>query len=303
MAPVRVDIRRARPLLGTFVDIRASGAGRDETERAVDAAFAAIADVHRLMSFHDDASDVSRINRAAALHPVAVDASTFAVLQTALEVHRHSGGAFDIAVAPVLQDLGLLPPGQDAPSARRAVATSAAIELLAANRVAFRAGDMAVDLGGIAKGFAVDRALKVLESAGIASAIVNAGGDLATFGAEPQSIGIRDPRDAAGIIARVALCDRALASSGRSFDPLQPSAATSSAVIDPHTRRPAGDVAGATVVAPTCMIADALTKVVMISGANAAPVLEHFAAAAMMVLASGEVRVTSNWNDLVPLAA
>jgi len=301
MALVHAEVRLARPALGTFVDISASGAIPNEARRAVDAAFARIADVHRLMSFHDHASDVSRLNREAAQHPVTVDPSTFEVLRAALDLYRRSAGAFDIAVAPVLQNLGLLPSDRSA-LAGSPTATSAAIELLSDNRVEFHEPGLAIDLGGIAKGFAVDRAISVLEDAGVAAAIVNAGGDLATFGPVPRSIGIRDPNDPARIICSVVLRDRALASSARRFDPLS-SDTSHSAVIDPKSRRPAAAIIGATVVAPTCLIADALTKVVMISGVRALPLLDRFNAGAMMVEHRGEVRVTSNWNSLVSLAA
>ena len=103
------DLRRARPLLGTFVEISASGAASADMEDAIEAAFGAVARVHRLMSFHDRGSDVSRLNRKAKAGAVAVDPWTFEVLAIAQDLHRRSGGAFDIAVAPVLQGLGLLP--------------------------------------------------------------------------------------------------------------------------------------------------------------------------------------------------
>src|SRR5437660_7414174 len=103
------SLKRARPLLGTFVEIAASGAESTDLEAAVEAAFAAVARVHRLMSFHDPESDVSRLNREAKAGVVAVDPWTFEVLAIAQDLHRRSGGAFEIAVAPMLQDLGLLP--------------------------------------------------------------------------------------------------------------------------------------------------------------------------------------------------
>src|SRR5262245_49914085 len=103
------EIRRARPLLGTFVEIAAVGSDRSELDAAVEAAFAAIAKVHRLMSFHEPASDVSRLNRAAAMRPVRVEAWTWDVIAAAVDLNRRSHGAFDIAVAPLLQDAGLLP--------------------------------------------------------------------------------------------------------------------------------------------------------------------------------------------------
>src|SRR5262249_29992056 len=107
IAPDRV--RRARPLLGTFVEIAASGRPRSELESAIDLAFAAVAKVHRLMSFHEHESDVGRLNRDAHASSVAVDACTFEVLRTSLDLHRRSGGIFDVTIAPVLQTMGMLP--------------------------------------------------------------------------------------------------------------------------------------------------------------------------------------------------
>src|SRR5207237_9950879 len=109
MAIASDKVRRARPLLGTFVEIEAAGAAKSKMDAAIDAAFEAVAQVHRLMSFHQDDSDVSRLNREAWLRPVKVHAWTFRVLEAAVELHRRSNGIFDIAVAPTLQNMGLLP--------------------------------------------------------------------------------------------------------------------------------------------------------------------------------------------------
>src|SRR5262249_14292584 len=151
---------RARPLLGTFVEIAVAHAPPDVMERAVEAAFAAIGRVHRLMSFHDPHSDVGRLNRAAATRAVKVHAWTLRVIAQALDLHRRSHGAFDLAVAPVLQAMGVLPGRRDdrPPVAMRA-GTVEAIEVLPGRRVRFSRPGVAIDLGGIAKGFAVDRAV------------------------------------------------------------------------------------------------------------------------------------------------
>src|SRR5471030_903585 len=97
--------RRARALLGTFVDIAADGDDAD----AIDAAFAAIATVNRLMSFHSPDSDVSLLNREAARRPAQVHPWTYQVLEAAQELHRGAQGYFDIAIAPLLRAQGLLP--------------------------------------------------------------------------------------------------------------------------------------------------------------------------------------------------
>jgi len=163
------SVRRARPLLGTFVEITASHVSLAdaslpdaslavgslaELEAAVEEAFEAVARVHRVMSFHDPASDLSRLNREAGTNPVAVDAWTFEVLEIAVGLNRHSAGVFDINVAPALQALGLLP-GVRQYQVQHQVQDSAsrriedAIELLPGFQVRFRQPCVKIDLGGI----------------------------------------------------------------------------------------------------------------------------------------------------------
>jgi thiamine biosynthesis lipoprotein len=295
--------RRARPLLGTFVEIEVAGSAEARMAAAVEAAFEAVATVHRLMSFHDDGSDVSRLNREAGRRPTRVHAWTFRVLEAAVELNRRSHGMFDIAVAPALQRLGLLPQTTADRRTGAAARLFDAIELLSGNAVRFGRADLRIDLGGIAKGFAVDRAVEVLKRFDIPGGIVNAGGDLAAFGANPCAIDIRNPRIPSRIICRVAIADQALASSARRFDPFHAMATTSSAVIDPHSQQPTEAVDGVSVRAPSCMIADALTKLVMICGTDAGEWLEHYNAAALLIAADGSLQITSNWHRAVNLAA
>ena len=298
--------RRAQPWLGTFVEIAASGGCdlQDDLQEAVDAAFDAVAQVHRLMSFHDAESDVSRINREGHAGPVAVHPWTYQVLATALELNRRSGGCFDVTVAPLLQQRGLLPGDADMLGLDDSTAIAGqAIELLGENRLRCRNAGIKIDLGGIAKGFAVDRAIDALRSRGVVHGVVNAGGDLAVFGPAPEWVHIRNPKTAYEILYAVEIADAALASSGRVFDPHRSAKAGETAVFDPKTNGPVHAVAGATVRAPSCMIADALTKVVMIASENAAPLLQDYGASALLMLESGDVRITPDWQDAVRLAA
>src|SRR6266576_3797370 len=142
------------------VDIHVTDANQRDAERAVEAAFSVVAEVHRLMSFHEASSDVSRLNRAASNGAVLVHPWTCAVLEMAVEMNRHSAGAFDIGVAPALQRTGQLPGVSEALPSAASMPTVEAIELLADNHVRFLHPSVLIDLGGIAKGFAVDRALE-----------------------------------------------------------------------------------------------------------------------------------------------
>ena len=296
------DMRRARPLLGTFVEITGAGRAAGDLGRAIDAAFEAVARVHRLMTFHDPQSDLSRLNSAAGDSAVRVHPWTYQVLQTALELHRRSAGLFDVAVAPALQQMGLLPlQNSDVVTIPQRASAGEAVELLGNCRVRLR-GRAVIDLGGIAKGFAVDRALEVLRSHGLAHGLVNAGGDLAAFGAPPESVHLRHPANPRRLLAQVEIADVALASSGRMFDALQFAEVGHCAVIDPRNGAQVRAIAGVTVRAPSCTIADALTKVVMIAGEAAASLLTHYRASAFLMLASGEIRATADWQDGIRLA-
>lgn len=302
MAHASVSSRRARPLLGTFVEISLADAPAAAGEAAVEAAFAAVAKVHALMSFHENESDVTRLNREACKRAVTVDPWTFAVLKAALDLNRRSAGAFDVTVAPVLEDLGLLP-RSDGTSGSGLTSSSDAIELLEGRRVRFRERGVRIDLGGIAKGFAVDRAVDALRERGVRCGLVNAGGDLAAFGPQPHTVHIRDPRDPRRLMCALDVREEALATSAARFDPLRPERAAGVAIIDPGTGAPAQAVRGATVRAATCMLADALTKAVMVAPASAPALLASFRASALIVLANGDVRVSDGWQDAVRLAA
>jgi thiamine biosynthesis lipoprotein len=297
------SIRRAKPLLGTFVEITASGARATDLNAGIDAAFDAVAKVHRLMSFHEPDSDVTRLNQLASRYPVSIDHWTYEVLRTAIDLNFRSRGAFDITVAPVLQGLGLLPGPIDSPWGAAQARTPDKVELLADNMVRFSSPEIRIDLGGIAKGFAVDRALDALRGFGIANGLVNAGGDLAAFGPDIQTVSVRNPVDPQSFMCGISVDNEALASTARRFDPFRSVGTSSSAVIDPATCEPACLIDGATVRAPSCIIADALTKVVMIAGTSATDLLEHYCAGALLVLAGGDIQISSDLKDAVSLAA
>jgi FAD:protein FMN transferase len=291
---------RARPLLGTFVEIAAEGAPAAQVEDGIEAAFAAIQRVHDRMSFHDAGSDVWRLNGARPGEATVVADWTYRVLEMALDLHRRSSSRFNIAIAPALQLIGLLPSTPHASAEEHRLTCS--LELLGDNRVRLRSAGK-IDLGGIAKGFAVDRAVDALRQHGIAGGIVNAGGDLAAFGSEEHIVAIRDPRDPARSICQVPIRNAALASSGLLFDPVEAIGVSHSAVIDPITGQPVRAICGATVRASRCWMADALTKVVMIAGNGASEVLDFYGASALLVMANGEVEATTSWRVACSIAA
>ncbi len=244
--------RRARPLLGTFVEIVLDGARELILHRAAADAFDAVERVHRLMSFHSETSDVTRLNRCAHRVPVEVDAETWKVLVLADRVAQATDGVFDVTMGGRMMAHDALP--RMTTVALDPSASFRDIELLPANRVFFRRA-LAIDLGGIAKGYAIDCAVDVLQQYEELSGSVNAGGDLRVFGANAVTVQIRDPNHPSQIGATATLRDAALATSARYSSSC--GLPVSGLILHPHTcalprRRHSASVRAVTCCAGRC---------------------------------------------------
>ena len=265
-------VERAKPLLGTFVAIRVGGLAPQAANDALARSFAAIADIHRLMSFQEADSDISRLNRDAHRQPVEIHAHTYEVLKRSLEVSAHSEGVFDVTVATHLHSrshLRLLGCTRNPdPDARWRD-----IRLGSCSCVRF-ARPLRIDVSGIAKGYAVDCAMKILKASGASRACVNAGGDLAAFGAQTERVYLQMPMAGETTLPVLELRNECLATSGTR-------AGAMATHIDGVERR-AAPARLVSVVAPSCTIADALTKVVSARGTEARKTLRYFGATALM---------------------
>lgn len=272
--------RRARPLLGTLVEIAA-----DAPPAVFTRAFAAVEKVQALMSYHDPASELSRLNREASAGPVSVSAWTGEVLRAALDLAAETEGVFDPTVAPRLTALGFLPPTAGAPRADGR-ATWRDVELASRNRVRFRR-PLRLELGGIAKGFAVDRAVEVLQKAGVAEGMVNAGGDLRVFGSVEWPVEIRHPGQPGLSAASVPVCNAAMATSAGYFARRRHAGKDVTALLDGRTRQPLDPDTSVSVMAPTALLADALTKVVFALGPASETLLQRHGASALVLDSHG----------------
>lgn len=259
-------MRRCRPLLGTYVEIEA------ETAEAIDAGFAAIARAHALMSAHEPDSDVGRINRFGHIWPVEVDDWTMLVLERALVWSRRSVGAFDVVRAGKSAiETGLLPRHGDQPAPEASHWTWLQVEGCAVRLL--RPG--CIDLGGIAKGFAVDRAVAAMRGAGAERGLVNAGGDVFGFGPKPWPVAVVHPGTRQPVV-EAELHNEALATSALHADGF-------------GDHLPAGDWISVTVRAQNACDADALTKVAWASHANLGAILDSCGASAFCIRVDGMV--------------
>lgn len=246
--------RRCQPLLGTLVEVSVPVDGAP----VIDKAFAAIRHVHQRMSFHEAGSDLWRLRTQSAGASVAVDPQTVDVLRLALELHAASGGLFDVTIGRALVGSGFLPRAGIA-DLRDFPGTMADLEIVDEEHVRCHRR-MLIDLGGIAKGYAVDRAVEALMCHGVPEGLVNAGGDLRMFGSRPWPIALRQADGRIG--PNVMLADCALASSANLLDRRRWRGRDWTPHLD-GGHRPIIAPGSIHVVADCCVIADAMTKVAM----------------------------------------
>ena len=216
-------ISRARPLLGTLVEVRVAPCPR--AEAALERAFGAIERVHRAMSAQESTSDIARLRAG---RRSALDPWTRRVLERAEEIRIASGGLFDCQACGYALD-------------------------------------------GIAKGFAVDRAVEALQAEGVTSGVVNAGGDLRVFGERYEEIYVRPPHQPDTLVHIGGLKEGAIATSGAAL------------IVDPRSSRARARAAGASVLAADCVTADALTKPCLLEPEQAREIAARFCAHVLLL--------------------
>lgn len=286
------SLRRARPLLGTLVEIRAEGSG--DLEAAVLAAFAELAACHARLSAHQPDSDVRRLAAAPPGQTLAVDGRTWEVLSLAQELAAASAGVFDVTIAPRLAAAGYLPA-----ALAHGQGDWRDLELLPDYRLRPRL-PLAVDLGGIAKGYAVDRAVEILRAHGVASGCVNAGGDLRLFGAEAETLYLRHPAHPTRLLPVGELADGACATTAPYFARRENEGEAVSPLVDPRVGHLLSDFDSITVIAPRCAHADALTKVALLLGNDAGPLLQRYGAYALRLDKEGNPVMLRSAEPVAP---
>lgn len=288
-----MTMQRAQPWLGTLVDIAASGSDPGALPAAIDRAFARVASIHTTMGFHDTASELSQVNRNAARDWVTLSADLARVLAAACEFAAASDGVFDPGIAPWLVASGQLPCHDG--FANHATPDWRAIEL-DGDRVRF-SQPLLLDLGGIAKGYAVDAALAVLHDAGLASARVNAGGDLARFGDTAASVRVRHPLYPTQMLQLADLQTGAVATSAGYYQ------SGASPLRHPRSGAELCRHDSISVLAPDCMTADALTKIVAAEPARAPALLARYQAQALRLAVDDDALTLTlcdgaGWRDI-----
>jgi len=267
--------------MGTEITLSAWTADEHAADRAFAAGYDEVRRIEILMTDWErpgePESDVVRINKAAGKEAVRVSAETFEVIEKSLETSRRSGGAFDITFAAMKglwkfdEDLEKkVPPAAEITRRRKLINWRDVIVDAKARTVKLRRAGMRLGLGGIAKGYAVDRCAAVLRGEGLHDFMVQAGGDLFVAGSKGPvdwMVGVRDPRGGPrDIIARMPIKDHAFSTAGDYERSFILDGKRYHHIIDPATGYPATASREVTIFAPTAFLADALDDAAFILG-------------------------------------
>ncbi len=269
--------RESKFLMSTIVEITVVGT-EEQSRQAMMLAFEEIRRIDGLMSVYNPDSEVSRVNEAAGEFAVRVSADTLEVVSESLRIARLTNGAMDITVAPLMELWGFgngenrVPPDDELQEKLLLVDYRKVLADADSSTVRLDLPGMRIDVGGIAKGYAVDSAIRVMKEAGIRNALISAGGDIYAMGAPPGKeswkIGIRHPRARADLLGILELKDRAVATSGDYENFFEVDGKRYCHIMDPGTGRPVQGIMSVTILADTAAEADALATAIFPLGAD-----------------------------------
>ncbi|MCH8314240.1 MAG: FAD:protein FMN transferase [Nitrospinae bacterium] len=294
--------------MGTLVEITVREPDQEKAQLAISSAFDEMRRLEKLMSTHLADSEISRLNAiAGGKSSLAVSPEVLEVILRGIHWGNKSGGALDISIGPVSNLWQFDDENPSIPDSQRLaqavpLVNFREIEINKSN-VRLEQPGMSLQLGAIAKGYAVDKAMAVLQNNGIRHALINAGGDLKVMGqrkdGQPWSIGLQHPRQPEKLIASFALSDRAVATSGDYQKYFMKENTRYHHILDPANGMQAKGVISATIVAKTVMDADALATAVFVLGPKKGMALVDSldGVEGMMVTASGTTLFSKNFQS------
>jgi thiamine biosynthesis lipoprotein len=277
--PVEID-GGSRILMGTVAHIIAVAPHAHDAQKGIDSAFAELERIEKLASTHLEDSEISKVNRLASKEPVHISDDIFEILQKAIYYSRLTSGAFDVSVGPLVElwksaaEANELPSEEQLDSALSKVGFDKIILDANDKTVRFAVEGMEIDLGGIAKGYGIDRAAVALMDAGAVGGMVDVGGDIRCFGAPVGEkhwlIGLQDPNLAAKeqSLLVLKLNDSAVTTSGDYRRFVLVRGARHSHIINTHSGQSAASLSSASVIASKAVDADALATAVSVMGAG-----------------------------------
>jgi thiamine biosynthesis lipoprotein len=301
-------VHKKKYAMGTVFEIVAYDSSPGHAAAAIDQAFKEIVRLDELLSNYNPDSELSRLNRTAHFQPQAVSADLYRITEESVEYSRISGGKFDITVAPLV-DLwkealrsGTAPSIEQQLEARQCIGYEK-IKLLYPSQIQFRSSCLRIDVGGIGKGYAIDRAADILRSRGISRALLDAGGSTIYAMGAPRGqpgwlVRLRDPSQR--VDPRVMLSENSLSTSEQTPPSLLQNNSAGH-IIDPATGLPVDSPYAVSVIATTATASDALSTTLLLVGPSAGKkIVEKIpGSAALWVAPTGETATASCGTEII----
>jgi len=276
-----VIYQAAHRAMWTKFEIVAYGPDRARLAEAAEAAFEEIDRLDRQLSNYSETSELTQINRQAARAEVIVEPELFDLLKLSCDYTRATGGAFDITVGPLMKAWGFfkgqgrVPRKQELTSVLAHVGAQHVLLNEQTHTIRFDREGVELDLGGIAKGYAVDRATEILRESGVTAALITSGtSSINAIGAPPDQTGwrleVRDPLDPSRSATSLELKDQSASTSGCYEKVFRVGGKTYCHIMDPRTGYPVGEMLSATVITQRGVDAEVFTKVLMVMGVKGA---------------------------------
>lgn len=307
-----VVLKRAQMHMGTLVTITAVAQAEDVAQAAITAGFQEIHRLEELLSTWIPTSELSRVNAAAGREPVKVSVETLTILRRSIEIASLTDEGFNIAIGPAV-DAWSVTEGSRIPGAAELSQLRSLVDL-SLLRLDEQAGTaylakpgMKIDVGGIGKGFAADRAAAVMQSAGATAGVVALSGDIKTFGRLPDgsrfSFGIKHPRKEGVLLARIDLQDEAISTAGDYERYFERAGIRYHHILDPRTLEPARGCQSVTVIAREGTLADGLDTGIFVLGPDRGmELVERLPdVEAVIVDSEGKILVSSGLKDRLRL--
>lgn len=269
--------RKNTDVMGTALEMTIDADGEDAAAAVFSSVEREMKRIEVEMSEWLEGSPISEVNRAAGVRPVKVPGELFRVISAALKVSELSGGAFDITWASMRGLWDFRPGHERLPSAEEVEKRLGLVDYrdvvldASASTVFLKRKGMAIGLGAIAKGYAVDKAIEAALASGVTNAIIKAGGDIRVQGAgragqSGWEVGIQDPRDRGRLMARLTLTNASISTSGDYERFFVKDGRLYHHIMDPKTGYPATGARSVTVIGPDTMTTDALSTAIFVLG-------------------------------------
>lgn len=305
-------LKVTRTSLHTITSMTVVTSNEQQAQQAIDAAYRELERLGQMLNFYADDSELASINKNAGIRPVKVSPETFDVIQKAVFASENTEGAFDATVGPLVKlwdfKKGVIPDKDDIEELLDQVGYKNIVLDASAQTVYLKEEGAQIDLGGILKGYAADKASLVLQKNGLSSGIVTVGGEVRAFGNKPDGapwiVGIQNPRQKGPndeVIATIALSNRSISTSGDYIKFFEKDGVRYHHILNPKTGYPAEQCGSVTVIANDGITADGFSKIFVLGPEKGLKIAKKVGFDAIFIDCNGKISMSEGLQDRIRL--